>query len=167
MIQPTGPAGDALVRLAMMIAASATFQAETSAKDAEAALEFVSYPHLRTDFAFAAPLAVVKLSDGGVEHYRSAGGRRTEFLLRGSFALLLGRPLIDQADTRDEELSFLNFVEDVLGDLNEASGASDNLNITGISMTLAPSRSDPRNVAGQNALPPFYMAEFKLDWDQI
>lgn len=167
MILPTGPAGDALMRLAMMISVSATFQSETKSEDATAALELVNYPHLRDDFAFNKPIAVVKLADGGLEHYRAAGGAKTEFLLRGSMSLILGRPMDPKADSREEELAFLNYCESILSELNEASGVSDNLNIVGLSMTSAPARTDPRKVAGNNADPPYYMAEFKIDWDQI
>jgi hypothetical protein len=155
---------DAMARLAEMVAGCAEFQEKNHVAEAEEALKFVHYPHLRQEECFDRARVVIKTTR--FEYYRVAGGGQTQLMCRGGLEMMLGAELDADGDSRQEEIAHLNYIGAVMRHLKDKSGLSDNLNIVAMRIVEQPARSDPRHVAGQEAQKPYYLATVAVDWDQ-
>jgi hypothetical protein len=165
----TSAKGSSICKLAELIAFSTTFQAEAQATAAEllgpgSPKKRIHFPFLRPGVHPLLPFAILKWPEGGFEHYRVAGGDRTFTLPRGSIDLALGRA-ISHPDPEQAELEFTDWEEAVLVEVLDGFGRSDNLNGISVTMTRPPARSDPRKEAGEDGIKPFYVIEYRVNWD--
>lgn len=163
----TGPNGIAMQKLAELLSESTTWQTRCGVSTAAAALEFIHYPHFSEDDQLARPVAIIsRTQDGGFQATRAAGGGANWFLVNGSLRLRIVDYVTEFDDEQDPDVDFHNFTESVIDHLLNYAAVSDDLAISELTATVAPSRSDDTQVAGDHAQRATYQAEWLIDWSQ-
>lgn len=163
----TGPQGEAIQKLAVMVAASSAFQerVRTYGQGELDAAKFVYSPHLDDPDQTKRPFALIM--QGELGYHTVAGGSRNHMRPRGSLRLRLADNA-QQEDDINSEVDFRNFVDGVLADLAEVSAVDDRLCIVAMTQTQEPSRTHPAHEATVgNAARGFWWCEYDVEWDAL
>lgn len=163
----TGPNGVAMQKLATLLSESAAWQARCGVTTADDALRFIHYPHFQETDQYQRPVAIISRTlDGGFNARREAGGGANWFLYSGSLRLRIVDELQHFDEEKDPDVEFHNFTDTVITDLLDDAAVDDNLAISELSATVAPSRTDDAHVAHDHAALARYEAEWLISWDQ-
>lgn len=163
----TGPIGVNMQKLAEKLSGITAWQTRCGVSTSADALRYIHYPFMRDMDQRERPVAVISPTPGAsFEWERTNGGATNQGIIRGSLNLKIIDKLKDFEDEKEPEVDFLNFIESVDYGLRYNAAADDSIPISGVAMTIEPSRTDDTEVAGDHATQPTYMAEWRIDWDQ-
>lgn len=168
-IAATGARGEALEKLAELIANSDTAQDRAGGNPTAAQMHArIFWPHLSDPYAAADqvgyPLFVI--TPGAASARRDSGG---SFNRSGALRLkvidVARVEIATQEDLKDAQMDFLNFVDGLCAEMESLSLTDDHLSLQAWQDTIAVSMSDPRKESDRDSQRPYFFLELEVTWD--
>jgi hypothetical protein len=159
----TAPTSLAIFELEDLLANCGAFQEAAGTEgDADETRKFIHYPLQENQEISRYPFAIYAYQDTARERLADA-----TYLPRGSLVLSLGKLIPTLHDPKHEEIDFLNFEGAVIDHIENVSGNGGHFVWTA-TQTMAPSKTDARNLAiVGGATPCYYWSMWDLEWSPV